>query len=309
MVKVLRPEDIIQAQKTAIGVYGRNGTGKSTFAASIDPDIPTAVIYASGEPGLKVLIGKPHIWVLPVEGQWKELGECYDLISRPGLSPELLAVLQESVARDPSRKEVVTKRLKDPAVKDKREPFFGAVVVDTWTRLQALAIADVTGQEPPEPGKEAEFISKPVTGPRGSNTRQLWGNVGALVSEWQRYFVRLPMHKVFLYQEMTRDAREDDDSESKTGPALTPQSAATACEILETFGRMYVTLEKNLESPSGGSTKTLDTDAKEVRHLFIGQDDRYFGKGNTVLLGRTIREPTWKRIAIPMITRRKEGEN
>ncbi len=306
MVKLMRPEDAVRADKLAIGIYGDNGMGKTRFVSTIDPTIPTLVVSGSEEPLLKPLGGKSHIWSVSIQ-TWAELGEVYNLASTPGAPPALLEMLKDSTEKDPGRKEVIQARIKDPRFRSKVEPFFGCIAIDTWTRLQALALAAITGQEPPEEGTEAEFISEAPRLPKGFDA---WQKIGSLTAEWMRYFVRLPIHKVFLFQEQDRHPKFEGDGEVVTLPALTPAAIPTAKEILELLGRLYVVLEGGESAVLGDKQpKIVNLEPKEVRYLFIGKDGRYFAKGDTEAFGvRAIRDPDWGKIASVMLsTNEREG--
>lgn len=305
MVKIVRPEDLILTDKISMGAYGKNGMGKTTFLSTVDEDIPTLVAYAGGEPGLKVIRGKPHIWVVQVD-KWSDLGEVYELVSTPGAPTKLMEMLKASVAADPRRRDVVQKRISNPAFRAGKEPFFGAVGIDTWTRMQALALSEITGQDTPEEGTEAEFISEAPRLPKGYDA---WQKIGSLTGQWIRYFARLPIHKIFLFQEQDRHPKFEGDGEVTTSMALTPSALVVPMEILEIVGRIYVVLEdetgKIMEDNQPG---TVRLDRKEVRYLFIGKDTRYFAKGDTQKMGRAIRDPSWKKIYDGVVGN-KEGED
>jgi hypothetical protein len=291
--KLLRPEDMVLADKLALGIYADNGVGKTHFVTTIK-DFPVMVANCNGEPGLKALLGHPNIWVMPVQN-WTDLGEVFEIVSNYGISDKLKKRLADSIADDPARKEIVKKRLADPAFKEGREPFFGAVAIDTWTRMQALATAHVTGQPIPEIGDEVKFLEQAPKLPKGYDA---WQQVGALTGEWMRYFIRLNLHKIYLFQLQDRHPKFEGDGEVVTGPALTPTALYTAKEILEILGYLYVLLEKE----EGGidlenrQPRTIDLDVEETRVLFIGKDPRYFAKGPSHILGRAIKNPTWNNI-------------
>jgi hypothetical protein len=70
-------------------------------------------------------------------------------------------------------------------------------------------------------------------------------------------------------------------------------------DIVEIVGRLYV---EEAEYGDIGETKHRDIDPnmQETRRLLIGKHPRYFTKGPTHLLGYTIENPTWDKLAVSL---------
>jgi len=182
-------------------------------------------------------------------------------------------------------------------------------VWDTWSRVQDLAVGKVTGYEPSDPAKLAQYIDRI---PKSPANWQGWGQVGALCSEWQRNFNLLPINILYLLQEQDRRREVEDDV--KTGPRLTPEALKGIRDSLEILGRLYVDLAapdptaapKDGEPlpptswTAGPQGDAIDPNLREIRRLFIGQHERYIAKGPTHILGRVIDNPTWDKIVPPL---------
>lgn len=260
-LQISKAEDITSAGLARWGLYGENGVGKTTFLRS--------------------------------------LCRCEDGKPDPHCVPTLVVSAdQENVKPLRGAKHIrVAKldqwqQLKDVLlfVKSDKCPY-KALAFDTWTRLQALAINMVIGYEPKTDEEVLKFIVSAPKIPRGF---EAWQQVGALSAEWMRYFMRTPLHVIFLLQEQGKE----EDGETKVGPALTRSALVAAKESLELVGRLYVEQEGgsdlNLEETS---TKGIDIGTKEVRKLLLGKHPRYFAKGPTHLLGYVVDNPDWPTLA------------
>src|SRR6266487_3260913 len=104
--RLLKPENVASAGLAKIGIFGDNGSGKTTLLSTIPPSLPTLVVSADEE-NVDPLRGLDHVRVVKVT-EWDQLR----------------GVLQ-FLAKDP----------KNP---------FKVLAFDTWTRMQALAINQVT---------------------------------------------------------------------------------------------------------------------------------------------------------------------
>lgn len=256
----LRPrpaEDVVSAALARWGFYGLNGAGKSTLLASVK--VPGIVVSADTE-NVKPYRGNKHIQVVKVE-EWEDLDD-------------VLAVVRNMAT---------------VAQKNGVTPFVG---FDTWTRMQGLVLNFLAGYPMVEPGKEADYMTRipKLGGQRGQDSRNLYQQAGALLSEWMSYFNRLPVHALFLFQEMTRRPEYDNDI-IETSPALTPSALARAMDSLELVGRLYV--ETSQGDGLVEDSREIRTDATEVRRLLIGKHPRYRTKGPTHVLGYTLENPTW----------------
>lgn len=268
-IKIQRAEEVVSSSLARWGIYGANGVGKTTFVSTIPPDIPTLVVSADEE-NVKPLVGKGHIRVVKVS-RWTDIGDIY-------------AYLRDKISAHENGKK-----------------FFKCIVFDTWTRMQGLALNHVVGYDVEMPTNVQELISRI---PRTARGYDVWHQVGLLASEWARYFVRLPIHTVFLFQETIRQPQ------SELGvvtiePALTPSALAAVKDALELIGRMYVATSG--ESGLAEDLRSVDPDATERRYLFLGKHERIFAKGPTHILGRVVEEPTWSKLAACLVGKTEES--
>lgn len=266
-LQLLQPDEITALTHLRAGVYGRNGTGKSTLGASIE-GINTLVISVDDE-NIRPYVSKPNIRVAKIR-RWRDVIDVYDVVAA-------------------------------------KKSNIQALVWDTWSRVQDLALGHVCAYEPADPAKLREYIERI---PKSPQDWRGWNQVGALCSEWQRNFNMLPVHILYLMQENDREQRYDDSVQ--TGPRLTPYALTGIRDSVELLGRLYVDVETGEpvddEAPAV-PTIELDVDthntkipesAREVRKLFIGQHDRYLAKGPTHVLGRIVRNPTWSNLTEPL---------
>jgi len=251
------------------GIYGRNGVGKSTLGASIT-GINVLVVSVDDE-NIRPYINKPNIRVAKIR-RWRDVIDVYDVVANP---------------------------------KNKIQ----ALVWDTWSRVQDLALGHVCAYEPADPAKLREYIERI---PKSPQDWRGWNQVGALCSEWQRNFNVLPVHTLYLMQENDREQRYDDTVQ--TGPRLTPYALLGIRDSVELLGRLYVDVDKapqggeagevapalpEIDLPDAHNSKIPEA-AVEVRKLFIGQHDRYIAKGPVHILGRIVRNPTWQTLTEPL---------
>lgn len=267
---ILQPKDILALDHLRIGIYARNGVGKSTLASSID--VNTLVISVDDE-NVRPYMNKPNIRVAKIR-RWTDVMDVYDIISNPKSQIQ-------------------------------------ALVWDTWSRIQDLALGYVCGYEPSDPAKLRAYIERIPKTPQGW---QGWNQIGALCSEWQRNFNLLPVHAMYLMQENDRENRLGDEVATiTTGPRLTPYALQGIRDSVEILGRLYVDVDTNKEGSDDdappiieleeGKSSVIPENAREVRKLFIGQHDRYIAKGPTHVLGRIVRDPTWLKLTEPLLHR------
>ena len=261
------PSDQIQAlTHVRMGIYGPNGAGKTTFASTI-PETERVLYVSVDDENIRPVIHLKHFRVVKVR-RWDHLLVIYQgLVNQKGIT---------------------------------------AVVWDTWSRIQDLAVGKVTGYEPSDPAKLTQYINSI---PKSPSNWQGWGQVGALCSEWQRNFNMLPLHMLYLLQE--QDRRREVEQDVYTAPRLTPEALKGIRDSLEILGRLYVDLgspetekkEGETFSLDGPGADRIDPNVKETRRLFIGQHERYIAKGPTHILGRVIDDPTWPKVVDPLFGR------
>ena len=265
---LLVPAERVQAlTHVRMGIYGPNGAGKTTFASTI-PDTERVLYISVDDENIRPVVHLKHFRVVKVR-KWDHLLLVYQgLVAQKGIT---------------------------------------AVVWDTWSRIQDLAVGKVTGYEPSDPAKLSQYINQIPRSPSGWAG---WGQVGALCSEWQRNFNMLPMHMLYLLQE--QDRRREVEQDVYTAPRLTPEALKGIRDSLEILGRLYVDLappdtKDNQEVPTfsvdGPAADRIDPNVREIRRLFIGQHERYIAKGPTDILGRVIDNPTWAKVVPPLFGR------
>ena len=268
-IAAVSPEEIVTAFWARLGIYGENGVGKTTFLASI-PDDP--------EHKLLVLSADQEN-VKPLRGRkytkvikivhWDQVAQVYAALRKGGHDYKILAT-------------------------------------DTVTRLQAMALSKVSGTPLPEPGQEAKYLLNPPKTAKGWGT---WEDVGTLGAEYVRQFSTLPMHMIFLFQELTKEAKFEGQP-YETSAALTPAGLRSVKESLEILGRLYV---ENVTEQTGevtidvGATSAqswgIDPNVKQRRRLLLGSyesgNHKYFAKGPTHLFDGNISivDPTWEKLS------------
>lgn len=264
--QLLKPEEVATSQLARVGIYGQNGVGKTTFLSTVPASLPMLVVSADEE-NVKPLRGLAHVRVAKI-ATWGDVCEVFLHIQR--------------------------------AVDANKCPF-KVIAFDTWSRIQALVLNHVVGYEIAKPGHEADMATQVPKTPKGFDQ---WQAIGALAGQWMRYFMRLPLHTIFLFQEVTRTPKFDNDI-LETGPALTPSALITAKEALEIIGRMYVVEDKPQEDDLGtlanASLRSINAQHKEKRMLLVGKHERYFTKGPTHQLGYVVEDPSWSKLAAAIL--------
>ena len=302
-ITVTRPEALVAAALARWGLYGDNGTGKSTFLSTVPPGLLTLVVSVDQE-NVKPYKGKPHIWVAKIS-EWDDVGEVYRMLAAPGTSTLFKQIIKASLA-DPEQAPLVKARMADAAVLSGQKPFWDVVGFDTWTRVQGLAANFKVGYKLIQPGKELEYLKRVPTTPKGWDE---WGQIGALSNEWMGNFLRLPIHTIFLFQEMLKEPKEGSSGIAQVNMALTPSAVTRTKEVLEMVGRLYVALDgKEVDAADAvlgtldekQALRTVNAQAKERRMLLVGKHDLYFAKGDTRRLGYVVEEPTWDKLAVTL---------
>lgn len=271
-IQLLKPEEVASSRLARWGIYGKNGAGKTYFLRSIPQELPTLVVSADEE-NVDPLKGLPHIRVVKVN-RWSDVTDVF-------------LYLQD--------------KFRDPDIASWKKPFFRVIAFDTYTRIQGLALNFIVGYDIAKPGEEAKYVTQAPRLPKGYDA---WQQIGALAGEWMRYFQRLPIHTIFLFQETTRPPKTEYD-DIETGPALTPQALYVAKDTLKIVGRLYVV--PDAQGDGGADDLTLHNPMrdivphrKEKRMLLVGSHERYFAKGPTHILGYTVEDPTWDKLAVTL---------
>jgi len=267
------PSDQIQAlTHVRMGIYGPNGSGKTTFASTI-PDTERVLFVSVDDENIRPISRLKHFRVVKLR-RWNDLLTIYQAINQP----------------------------QNPIT---------TLVWDTWSRVQDLAIGKICGYEPSDPNKLSQYIDRipktPSGWPQWGQVGALcseWQRNFNLLPIHIVYLLQEQDRRAEVAGEPTGDV--------KTGPRLTPAALLGIRDSLEILGRLYVDLTgpetRNDQEAStvpipflaGPQTDRIDPNLKEVRRLFIGQHDRYIAKGPTAILGRVIDNPTWDKIVPPL---------
>lgn len=275
---LVRPDDLSTAQFLRAGVFGINGSGKSSLAASAARAGHRVLVASVGVENTKPYRGYGgRIYTRKVR-TWDDL---FPLIK------------------------MLDTGLNHPDVRSGDSQFFDFLVFDTWTRMQGSAAKKIAGWDPPADinalGKK--LMQAPKT-PRGF---EAWQQIGELSNQWIGYFMDLPMHILWLFQEETRTPttgqgeRAIQTGPTKIGPMLTPSAIIGVRDSLEMLGRLYDPDIEPEDDPLGENSfgvikREINPDRKEERRLLVGQHPLYLTKGPTHSLGYTVRNPTIKKL-------------
>jgi hypothetical protein len=256
------------------GIYGVNGKGKTTFAATIPPTIRTLVV-SEGVENIKPYPEGANFTI-------RKIREFPQLV-------QIHTALRKQHCDSNGRPRIGA--LDDPSL-------FHAIVFDSWTGMQKLMTQQITGDK--RPVSDEDFARMVSSAPRHPKGFDQWQQIGALSTEWMRYFQELPIHKIFLFGESTREPKAPGENHL-TGPELTPLALAGARQQLELLGRLYVDKEtsggNNLLVADPAAERQIDPNTKEVRRLLIGAHDWYLTKGPTHKLGYVVTDPSWEKLA------------
>jgi len=267
------PSDQIQAlTHVRMGIYGPNGSGKTTFASTI-PESERVLFVSVDDENIRPISRLKHFRVVKLR-RWNDILVIYQALSDP-------------------KNQVTT------------------LVWDTWSRVQDLALGKICNYEPADPAKLSQYIDRiprtpggwPQWGQIGALCSEWQRNFNLLP---------IHIVYLLQEQDRRAEVAGEPTGDVKTGPRLTPSALLGIRDSLEILGRLYVDLVAPDQStqeasvvpiPSvlaGPQTDRIDPNVQEVRRLFIGQQDRYIAKGPTAKLGRVIDNPTWDKIVPPL---------
>ena len=269
------PADRIQAlTHVRLGIYGANGSGKTTFASTI-PDTERVLYVSVDDENIRPVARLKHFRVLKLR-RWNDLLTIYQALAHP-------------------QSKITT------------------LVWDTWSRIQDLAVGKVCGYEPSDPSKLAQYIDKIPKNPndwRGwgqvgalcsewqRNFNVLPIHIIYLLQEQDRR--REVEEDVKTGPRLTPEALKGiRDSLEILGRLYVDLEAPGSNGTVDAEAPPVPMLDL-LTSPAHAAAQ-IDPDAKEVRRLFIGQHERYIAKGPTHVLGRVITDPNWDKIVPPLM--------
>lgn len=286
-IDVMLPDDLETAEFARFGILGANGSGKSTVAASAARARRNVIVASVGVENTKPYRGYNGRIRVSKLNTWDDL------------FPFMKMVLS---------------LLKLRGKKDVWVP--NVLVFDTWTRMQGSAAKKISGWNPPtppppgsSPAAEKEYLaalqSALKTAPKTPNGWAAWQQIGELSNQWIGYFMDLPIHILWLFQEEVRTPTSGTGEKviqtgpTKIGPMLTPAAIGGVRDNLELLGRLYDPYTEPEddplnESPFGKINRQIDPDRKETRRLLIGPHPLYLTKGPTHALGYAPLNPTWR---------------
>lgn len=273
------PSDKITAlTKVRMGIYGPNGSGKTTFASTI-PATERVLYVSVDDENIRPVAHLKHVRVVKIR-KWNDLLIVYQALANP--------------------KNSIT-----------------TVVWDTWSRVQDLAVGKVCNYEPTDPVKLTQYINNIPKNPHdwrgwgqvGALCSEWQRNFNVLP---------LHMVYLLQEQDRVRDIEEDvktgprltpealkgiRDSLEILGRLYVDLQAPDAPQTNGTSGEPVPPAIPSLDllAPVDKHNTGIEPNIKEVRKLFIGQHDRYIAKGPTHLLGRVITNPTWDKIVPPLM--------
>lgn len=307
---ILPPEQVVSAGLARWGWYGPNGAGKTDLLSTCPL---LSLIVSADRENVDPFRGKRNFFVYKI-GHWDQLADILKMFQQPGKHQGYRDWLR-AAAQDPAYYPILGAKLQDPDVKAGRKSVFDMLAFDTWTRVQALAVNKIVGYDIVKPGQEAEYIGRAPKLPRGY---EQWQQIGAMAGEWMGYFESLPVHVVFTFQELKREAKTELDV-PEIGPAMTPEALKTVRDSLKMVGRLYVDLadpkangvaptqdaaqaapgiEINVpDTNAAESLRAINPSTVETRMLLVGKHPLFFSKGDSRKLGYVVREPTWDKLA------------
>lgn len=280
-MQILSPEEVVAAHLARWVIYAENGRGKTSFLASIAKAQLRVLVVSFDQENTRPLLGlSPWIKVVKVY-KWAQILQVFELFrQRTTMGDMNFTPRPEYVNAPPGRK-----------------PFFDVLAFDTYTRAQGLAANQIIGYDPFAPGQDfKKWINEAPKNPKGW---EQWQQIGSLAAEWERYFMMLPVHVIFLMQEMEYETRFK-SGVYRRGPALTPSALIRTKEMCHLLGRLYTTTEGgslNMGDAGGGSKYDINPQAVEKRYLLLGGHDYFDTKGPTHVLGYTVEDPTWETLA------------
>lgn len=275
-----KAKDVVNRKYARWGIYGNNGVGKTTFLSTIPADLPLLVVNTAVE-NIKPVADLDHVTVTSMF-YWDEMQELF---------LKLRGIL---TVRDSSNRLVP-----NPDIVSGEKKFFRVVAFDTLTRLAALAAKKILGQDNISP-EDAYKLMTALHEQKGRNF-EFFNSLAGMVGEVVRNFEQLPIHIVWLFQERNREPEFEHSSPTVTGPDLTPAAVAQVKESVELLGRLYVTLNEEKDLLGKDGSYRINASATETRRLLIGQHDRYMAKGPTHILGYTVENPSWDKLAETLI--------
>lgn len=154
---------------------------------------------------------------------------------------------------------------------------YGTIVMDTVSQAQQLLVKEI--------GEKSKNKKKGKSaGDWGTMTQRDWGDVGSRLKEWIINFRDLTkdgMNVVFIAQDRTFNASEDDDNDAdsqiapEVGPALSPAVAKVLNAAVSMIGNTFI--RTRIKKKEGAKGKTIKTQVIEYA-LRMGPNPSYVTK-------------------------------
>lgn len=276
--------ELFEAVFGRVGIYARNGTGKTSFLATW-PRNKRLWVISAGKENIKPLIGRPNIHVTKIT-TWAQLLDIYLFL----------------------KKALLVNGKPNPKIASGELNFFDGIAFDTWTKMQVLGMEARAGKLPIKEGEEHKYLLNvpSVAKGKGGETFEAYEQAAALSREWMGNFMGLPIHTIFIFQEGVYKPHHDHEK-TEVVPALTPQAVRFALEDLEIVGRLYTEFVSS-DKPTNGlidlnaatqpvDPTVIDPNAKVIRRMLLGPHELYRCKGPTHILGYVVENPTWEKLA------------
>jgi len=275
------PDKITALTHVRLGIYGANGSGKTTFASTI-PDTERVLHISVDDENIRPVAHLKHFRVVKLR-RWNDLLTIYQALAAPG-NPITVCVW------------------------------------DTWSRVQDLAVGKVCNYEPSDPARLAQYINSIPKNPHdwrgwgqvGALCSEWQRNFNLLP---------LHMVYLLQEQDRRREVEEDIRTGPRLTPEALKgirdsleilgrlyvdlQAPEPSSNGSRADGEPIPPPLPDLLGPTDKHNAEIQANVREVRRLFIGQHDRYIAKGPTHILGRVISEPTWDRVVPPLMAQAK----
>jgi AAA domain len=268
LVDLYVPTDQIKAlTHVRLGIYGANGSGKTTFASTI-PDRERVLYVSVDDENIRPVAHLRHFRVIKLR-RWNDLLTIYQALSHP------------------SNK-------------------ISVVCWDTWSRIQDLAVGKVTGYEPTDPKKLTQYINQIPRSPNGwAGWGQVGALCSEWQRNFN--LLPIHMLYLLQEQDRRREVEDDVKTGPRLTPEALKgiRDSLEILGRLYVDLEAPETPSTDGEVPNflaGPSSDRIDPNLRETRRLFIGQHERYIAKGPTHILGRVITDPTWATVVDPLFT-------
>lgn len=154
---------------------------------------------------------------------------------------------------------------------------YRTIIVDTVSQLQRIVVQEKTDAK----GKKGR-----AAGDWGTLTQRDWGDISALLKEWitnYRDLVDLGMDVVFIAQDRTFNAGEDEDLDEQlapeVGPGLSPATAKALNAAVDFIGNTFIRTRIVKAKPAPGKKVARGPDTEVIEYCMrVGPNSLYVTK-------------------------------